>query len=161
MTYLELLDAAKRAKGYPSDYRLTRELGVSDNTMYNYRHGLSRPDEIRLMKLCEMAGLDPTPFIFDLHASRAKTDELKEWWATLGKRTTPAVLALMFCLAWWLDRDAGAVSSALAYFVLPASTGNSLYIMSTFLRWLVGCFSFLSGQPSPANKQVGAANGTT
>lgn len=122
MDHEELMDMAKRAQGFPSDYRLGKVLGVSENTIYNYRHGISRPDELRTFKLCKLAGVDPAPWLIDLHASRAKDDELKDWWATLGKRMSPAVLALMFCLAWWLDKGATGSTSewALTALALPS-----------------------------------------
>lgn len=78
-----LLDAAKARAGITSDYRLCKVAGISDTTMYNYRHGLSFPDDQKTFKLCEMAGLNPAPYLLEIHAERAKTEEIKQVWNTL------------------------------------------------------------------------------
>jgi len=91
-----LIDAAKAAKGIESDYRLAKVLGVTDHTIYNYRHGRSRPDELRTFQLCEMAGIDPSPWLMDIHAERAKDTSLKSFWESMAKRmrTTTAIFIL-------------------------------------------------------------------
>lgn len=73
LTTNALLDAAKRSQGITSDYRLARTFGVTDNTLYNYRHGRT-PDDERALKLAHMAGLHPAFVLVSLAAERAKDD---------------------------------------------------------------------------------------
>lgn len=72
-----LLDAAKRAHSMPSDYRLSRVLGATDNTLYNWRKGKSHPDETYAFKLAQLAGLDPAFVLVSMAAMRAPTDEIR------------------------------------------------------------------------------------
>jgi hypothetical protein len=71
-----LLDAAKRAQSIPSDYRLCRVMGVTDHTLYNYRHGRT-PDDERARRLAEMAGLHVGFVLVCMAAERAKDDETR------------------------------------------------------------------------------------
>lgn len=73
MTTKLLLDAAKRAQGIPSDYRLARTIGVTDNTLYIWRHGKT-PDEDNAAKLAQMAGLHVGFALVCLAAERSKND---------------------------------------------------------------------------------------
>lgn len=73
-----LLDAVKAAHGIGSDYRLARVLGCSDNTIHNYRHGKTHPDEVQSLQLAAMAGLNPSYVLVSMAAQRAKTDAARE-----------------------------------------------------------------------------------
>lgn len=76
LTTALLLDAAKRAQGITSDYRLCRVLGVTDHTLYNYRHGRTPADE-QAARLAQMAGLHAGFVLCCLGAERAKDDALR------------------------------------------------------------------------------------
>lgn len=71
-----LLDAAKRSQGIPSEYRLCRVLGITDNALYNYRHGRT-PDDERARRLAEIAGLHVGFVLVCMAAERAKDDETR------------------------------------------------------------------------------------
>lgn len=68
-----LMSAAKLAQGIPSDYRLSKVLGVTENTLYNYRHGRT-PDDERALKLAQMARLHPGFVLVSMAAERAKDE---------------------------------------------------------------------------------------
>lgn len=72
-----LLDAAKQAASIGSDYRLARTIGASDNTLYNWRHGISAPDERYSLKLAELSKIY-LPYVLNcMAAARAKDPALK------------------------------------------------------------------------------------
>lgn len=73
LTTQTLLDAAKHAQGITSEYRLARVLGISDNALYNYRHGRT-PDDSRALRLSELAGIDPGYTLVCMAVERAKDD---------------------------------------------------------------------------------------
>jgi hypothetical protein len=77
LTTNALLDAAKRAHSMPSDYRLCRVLGATDNTLYNWRKGKSHPDETYSFKLAKLAGLDLAFVLISMAALRAPSDEIR------------------------------------------------------------------------------------
>lgn len=81
LSTLDLLDAAKLAQGIRSEYRLARVLGVSDNGLYNYRHGRT-PDDERALRLAVLAGLNVPYVLTCMAAERAKDADIK---ATLTK----------------------------------------------------------------------------
>ena len=87
----QLLDAAKRAQAITSDYRLARVLGCSDNTIHNYRHGKTHPDESQSLQLAAMAGLDAGYVLVSMAAARAKTDAARAHFARVAAmlRTLP------------------------------------------------------------------------
>jgi hypothetical protein len=72
-----LLDAARKASGIPSDYRLARVICVADHTLYNYRHGGRTPADEHVMKLAELAKLDVGFVLLCMCYERAKTPERK------------------------------------------------------------------------------------
>lgn len=76
LTTAQLLDAAKRGQSITSDYRLCRVLGVTDHTLYNYRHGRTPADE-QAVRLAAMAGIHPGFVLCCLGAERAKEESLK------------------------------------------------------------------------------------
>lgn len=114
LTTDQLLDAAKTAAGITSDYRLARTIPVSDNTLYNWRHGLTSPDEERSARLAEMAGLDVGYVLTCMAAARAKDEGLKSAWATLAKRLEGIAAVLLLAIVASLGAvsfDRGALAS--------------------------------------------------
>lgn len=76
LTTTALLDTAKRAQAIPSDYRLARTIGVTDNTLYLWRHGKT-PDEDNAAKLAKMAGFDVGFVLVCVAAERSKSPEAR------------------------------------------------------------------------------------
>lgn len=90
LTLNSLLDAARSASGIQSDYRLARVIGASDNTVYNWRHGISSPDEKYSLKLSELSHL-PLPFVLNLTASmRTKDGALKAAYLDAARALMPS-----------------------------------------------------------------------
>jgi DNA-binding transcriptional regulator YiaG len=89
----QLLDAAKKAQGIPSNYRLARVLGVSDNTMAKWSQGRNAPGEPHAMRLAEMAGMDAGVVVAELHAERAADPETRDLWRGIAARLRQVGLA--------------------------------------------------------------------
>lgn len=90
LSTLELLDRAKTAAGAPSDYRLSKLLGVPTQTITNYRSGRSRPENSIAMRLADLCGLDRVEVVAWVNIERAKSADDRELWQTVLERmTTP------------------------------------------------------------------------
>lgn len=98
-----LLDQVKTRHGIKSDYKLAQFLKVTQNTVANYRHGRSRPDDITLARLAELAGVpaeDIDLLAVQLQAERASTDQARELWSRIAARLQGGAIhsALLACL---------------------------------------------------------------
>lgn len=141
-----LLQAVKAAQGITSDYRLARFLGVTDNTVGNWQHGRSRPDDATAVRLAELAGLDAAEVLASLYAERASTDELRSIWRRLAERAHAAALAaLTVILSLWIG---GGPDGAAMASTPVASNGGHLsitqftsYTLARMLRRLFEGFS--------------------
>ena len=68
------IDKVKTARGWESDYRVAKELGISRNAISNYRGGLRKTlDEETAYKVAGVLGVDPVAVIIDQVAERSKT----------------------------------------------------------------------------------------
>ncbi len=97
----DLMSAAKDASGIPSNYRLASVLGVTQHTVANWQNDRALPNEAMTIKLAELAGLDPAPFLAEMAAGRAKDDESRSMWLAIADRLrkTPIGAAAALALA--------------------------------------------------------------
>lgn len=145
-TTADLLDGVKARHALPSDYRLARFLGVTDNTMYNYRHGKSRPDDRVAMKLAELLELEPSYVLTCLAAERAPDETIRQVWTQLADRLQRAgvALAVILSLGFWTGGpDGGALASTLKPSQACGATPSVYYVNRLILqivtfarRWL-------------------------
>lgn len=99
----QLLDEVKWINQIKSDYKLAQFLNITPNTIANYRHGRSRPDDKTLFKLAELANMeqeDIDVLAVRLHAERSSNQEAKEFWNRIivrlqGGIAHPGVLAVL------------------------------------------------------------------
>ncbi|MFY7915873.1 MAG: DUF3693 domain-containing protein [Rubrivivax sp.] len=137
VTIQELLSAAKTGAGIPSNYRLARVLGVSDNTVGNWQHGRAFPDDEMAARLAAMGHLDPGAVVASMHAQRASSEPQRALWSAMAKRLERAAVAACVVLslgAWTGGPDGGALASTGDE--AHASAPSGLYIMSTARRAL-------------------------
>lgn len=134
MNYVHsLLTAAKTAQGIPSNYRLARVLGVSDNTLNNWQSGRAAPSDLQAIRLAEMAGIDPAAVLAELAAARAKDDGTRAVWRGLADKLKGGAVAagVGLFLGVGVTPDGGAMTRA----ITPDQPG--LYIMTNGLRRLM------------------------
>lgn len=148
-TVNELLDKVKANSGIQSDYRLAKTLNLSLNTMSNYRHGRSRPDDLVLSKLAELGGIpaDEVELLaVTLQADRAATAEAREMWQRIAARL----------MAGTVHSSLFAVLVALGLFTTPpnahavvtdvSTTGQSVYYVNKTITLIRGSISRLWGK---------------
>lgn len=72
------IDRVKEKRGWPTDYRVAKELGFTPNTISNYR---ARPDSLMdekiALKVAEALSIDPAGIIIDQVAERSKSPEVR------------------------------------------------------------------------------------
>lgn len=90
LTTSDLLAAAKRGAAIPSNYRLARVMGLSDNTVFRWSSGAGAPDDLHAARLAEMAGLDVEYVVASMKAAREKDPELRAIWARMAERLARA-----------------------------------------------------------------------
>lgn len=86
ITIQQLLTAAKTGAAIPSNYRLARVLGVTDNTLTRWQHGRNFPDDAMTVRLAQMGGLDPASVVAAMHAARAQDDAGRDLWSRIADR---------------------------------------------------------------------------
>lgn len=139
-TVNELLDQVKANSGIQSDYRLAKTLNLTINTISNYRHGRSRPDDLVLSKLAELGGIpaDQVELLaVTLQAERATTDEARALWQRIASRlqagAVHSVVLALLVAAGFITTTPNAHAAVTGF---DAQKSGSLYIMFSFLRSL-------------------------
>jgi hypothetical protein len=142
LTTKDLLAAAKKAQGIPSNYRLARVLDVPDGTVQRWHTGKNIPNDAMVLRLAEMAGLDADEVLAAIYCERTAEPEMKGVWERIAKRLHAAqavVLAVILSASgMFYAPDAGAMPKDMRPAADPAATradaGSApvrLYIMLT------------------------------
>lgn len=71
------IDRVKAAKGWPSDYRVAKELGFKANTVSMYRTHGGPMDENIAIKVANALGERPEAVLLDQYAERTKNPEVR------------------------------------------------------------------------------------
>ncbi|MBX3711472.1 MAG: helix-turn-helix domain-containing protein [Lysobacter sp.] len=84
MTIAELLDAVKKECGVPSDYALAKRLGVSKQSVSNWRTGTNAPDAVACAKMAEITGFPLARVLGIVGEARAISSAEKAVWRRLA-----------------------------------------------------------------------------
>ncbi|WP_375066912.1 DUF3693 domain-containing protein [Stenotrophomonas lactitubi] len=122
----EMLDAAKKGAGIPSDNVLSQKLGITRAVISAWRNGLYPVPDERIAQICELAKLDGAVWIAKLHAERATSPvERKVWRSVLDRLSAAAaVLVLVVCATPGVAR-----AKSVDIQSLSEARGGSMYIM--------------------------------
>ena len=90
----ELLDEARKVTGCKSDTELAKRLGITPNSMSNYRSGYSLPKVSVCEKLAKITGKKPLSVIALVEEKRALGNDEKAVW----RRLASAAAVLLFVL---------------------------------------------------------------
>lgn len=140
----KLLDAVKKQHAIKSDYKLAQFLELTQNTIANYRHGRSRPDDKTLARLADLGGVNPAEIdvlAAQLQAERATNEDARMMWKRIAQRLQAgavhvAVLVAVSLVGFTSTPNAGAE-------VLPPAAGlnsQSVYYVKSrkFLKKVWG-----------------------
>lgn len=88
MKTAELIDLARARAGIQSDYRLAKVLGLTPQTISQWRSGKSFPDMLRVFQLAQMAELqhiDTAVAAIELERVKARPEQATAWRQVLQK----------------------------------------------------------------------------
>lgn len=119
-----LLDAYRKAQNLSSDNALSAELGVTRQTVSQYRNGSAYPDQERFISICDGAGLDAGAWLAAMQAERASGDTRARWLEAAKKLGYAAAIILAVYTA--IPQSAVAANASRSASALPCpSVGNS------------------------------------
>lgn len=138
----EMLDAAKKGAGVPSDNVLSQKLGITRAVISAWRNGLYPVPDERIAQICELAKLDGPMWMARLHAERATSPaERKMWRLALDRLSSVAAVAALVAIS--IPGLANAKTAQIQ--AVSAADNGGMYIM---LRSASHC-ELLLPQPPP------------
>ncbi len=75
-----LLNDAHRKLKISSDYALSKELGIPEPRISEYRRGIRTPDTYALVRLALTVGRDPLEVIAEVEAEHARSEVKRQFW---------------------------------------------------------------------------------
>lgn len=122
MKAAEWIDRVKIAKGFESDYRVSKELGLTRQAISEYRNKSVTLNDATAIKVAEALKIDPSQILADQALERAKTEPEKRAWAGVLERLGGMAAAIIFMV--------GGTSLPSPADAAPVSKNSSqLYIM--------------------------------
>ena len=94
MRTTDYIDAAKEKLNISSDYAFSKWLGVTRNTISNYRQGIRVIDDMTATKLADIVGINPLIVIAQANLEREKSETGKKFWKEILGRVACVVVAL-------------------------------------------------------------------
>lgn len=85
LTVVQLLDLARERISTPTDYRLSKVLGVTQTTLIGWRKGRSKPEPLTMARLAAVCGVDAKRAVLWLQMERASTNSERELWASVAQ----------------------------------------------------------------------------
>jgi transcriptional regulator with XRE-family HTH domain len=90
----DFLDALARQYGGASDYALAKRLGVSKQSISNYRSGIRYIGDELAIRIAAELELDPAYVLACVNAEREREPTVSRVWQELARRLAAVVLAL-------------------------------------------------------------------
>lgn len=114
MNTIEYLDAVKSRYNWTSDYRLAKEMGLSQSRMSNYRCGKSEMDEQLCIQVANLLKLNPAQVLIEITAERTKFPKAAKVLREAAKQMASAAASLFLTLSmiYGIASPTGAVASA-------------------------------------------------
>lgn len=83
-----LLTLAKTNQGGASDYRIAKLMGVSCQTISNYKNGRQAPND-NMFALAELAGLNPIKILLSYNLMHETDDNMRLFWEDIFSKRFP------------------------------------------------------------------------
>ncbi|MCZ2495742.1 helix-turn-helix domain-containing protein [Xylophilus sp. Kf1] len=95
MKAADWIDRLKTVKGWDSDYRVAKELGISRTTISNYRGRQSTLDEDMAVLIAELLGIELMEILLDQAGERAKSAKARKAFADAAMRLGGKVASIL------------------------------------------------------------------
>ena len=122
VTIAGLIDRARQLRGHRSDYQFSKATGLPPNSISNWRHGRSLPDEKACEIIATAAAIDPDYLIASVQSLRAHTEAGKTAWARIAARLAAGVHVFLACFLFATNYIATDAHAALLSGHPPAET---------------------------------------
>ncbi|MFT3665560.1 hypothetical protein [Piscinibacter sp.] len=99
LTVGQVLDLARARTKSPSDYALSKLLKAFPSALTNYRSGRSFPDDLRAIRLADLAGLDRAYVLACMWSWRTPEGAVREEWRAMALRLRSQPFASAACTA--------------------------------------------------------------
>lgn len=130
----EWIDRVKKQHGWDSDYRAAKELGLSRNTISNYRGGIRQTfDEDVAIKVAHALKVPVESVLVDQVMERTKDSEARSAWQRVLQGLSGVAAGLLVAC--------GLIGTPTPSHASTASITAPLYIMSNRWRYIFGSFS--------------------
>lgn len=128
----DYMAALKSALHISSDYALAKALGVAQQTTSRWSQGKGTIDDNLAPRVAEILGLSAEQVLFDLHAERERSPELRAIWTKAARSFAHAACALVSVAAFNICTFPGTSDAA-----TPAFNHNRAeYKFPNFHRYL-------------------------
>lgn len=94
-----MLNDAHRKLKISSDYALSKELGIPEPRISEYRRGLRKPDTYALVRLALTVGRDPLEVIAEAEAESARSEVKRQFWRDFLASASKAGRCIALALA--------------------------------------------------------------
>jgi len=94
----QYLDAVKARYSLASDYAIAKKLGLSPNSVRNYRRGITTMDENVSYLVAEMLEISPEQVIVAAQIEREKKPELRAVWESIFRKVGGVAAASLLAL---------------------------------------------------------------
>lgn len=130
----EMLDAAKKGAGVPSDNVLSQKLGITRAVISAWRNGLYPVPDERIAQICEIAKLDGPMWTARLHAERATSPAERKMWRLALDRLS--AVAAVLVLAVFAAPGAARAKAVDSQGFSSSDQPHSVYYVQIILGWL-------------------------
>lgn len=86
----DYMDVAKKRQGFTSNRQLSATLGLNPNSASHFVTRRAWPSDEVMVKLAELAGLDPLQALIDLNLWRQQSPQVRNIYASLSKIVSEA-----------------------------------------------------------------------
>lgn len=94
----QYLDAVKARYGLASDYAIAKKLGISPQSVKNYRNGRTSMDENVSVLVADALKIDPEQVIIAAQIEREKKPELRAIWESIFRKVGGVAAASLLAL---------------------------------------------------------------
>jgi len=94
-TTVEYLDAVKAKLRLPSEYALAKALGITQQSVAQYRNGRSALGIETSMKIGELLGVDGHAVYADGQIERAKNAQVLDFWKQISEKFSESFKSLL------------------------------------------------------------------
>lgn len=136
MKTIDYLDALKE-RYQVSDYKVARLLGKTSASTSQYRKKGTTFDDATAIRVAELLNMDPVEVIADMHAERAKDDQVREVWkrvaSTFHRAAAICLVVVILSVSFGGNKAVEAATLSPQQIVSTSADAATMYIMLSLM----------------------------